>query len=131
MIDHFIIPNSSFGWWCAWLGEKAHSKIIHCGHLQAGKLLEHNDPKDYWPERWIRHEKPSYKINLPDVSFTIPVYYDHEDRVKNLRLSLCMIQKSFESEVIIMEEGNNRFEFTSEWCKYIRVDNHVFHRQRC
>lgn len=130
MIDHFIIPNSSFGWWCAWLGEKAHSKIIHCGHLQAGKLLEHNDPKDYWPERWIRHEKPSYKINLPDVSFTIPVYYDHEDRVKNLRLSLCMIQKSFESEVIIMEEGNNRFEFTSEWCKYIQVDNHVFHRTK-
>ena len=131
LCDHFIIPNSSYGWWCAWLGEKPHSKIIHCGHLQAGKLLESNNPKDYWPERWTRHEKPSYKIPLHDVTFTIPVMHDHQDRKKNLDLCLCMLQKSFEAKFIIHEQGTQQFKYTESWATYRqRSDLQKFHRTR-
>ena len=130
LCDHFIIPNSSYGWWCAWLGEKPHSKVIHCGHLQAGELLKRNDPKDYWPERWTKHEKPSYKLNLQDVTFTIPVHYDHPDRKKNLDLSLCMLLKSFETNVIVAEQGTKHFEYVSQWAKYVHYDNQHFHRTK-
>lgn len=130
LCDHFIIPNSSYGWWCAWLGEKPHSKVIHCGHLQAGELLKRNDPKDYWPERWTKHEKPSYKLNLQDVTFTIPVHYDHPDRKKNLDLSLCMLLKSFETNVIVAEQGTKQFEYVAQWAKYVHYDVQYFHRTK-
>ena len=131
MCDHFIIPNSSYGWWCAWLGEKKHSKIVHCGHLQAGKLLEQNDPKDYWPERWIKHEKAMYKIPLHDVTFSIPVYFDHSDRKKNLDLSLCMLQKSFESNFIVGEQGGEKFKYVEQWAQYVSFSGmQQFHRTK-
>jgi hypothetical protein len=130
--DHYIIPNSSFGWWCAWLGEQKHPKtrIIHCGHLQAGKLLEHNDPKDYWPERWTRHEKDRYMIDLKDVTFTIPVAFDHPDRKANLELSLHLIQSAFDTNVIICEQGGNKFEYTKKWARYVGFNSRTFHRTK-
>jgi hypothetical protein len=43
--DHFIIPNSTFSWWAAWLGEKEHSKIM----LPSKEIWDH---EDIVPERW-------------------------------------------------------------------------------
>lgn len=131
LCDHFIIANSSFGWWQTWLGQKPHSKIIHCGHLQAGKLLETNDPKDYYPERWTRHQKDSYKIDLSDLTFLIPVYHDHADRKKNLDLSVCMLQKNFNTRIIVGEQGGKTFEYMSQYCQYINFpDLQYFHRTK-
>ncbi len=127
--DHFIIPNSSFGWWCAWLGEKPHSKVIHCGHHTIGKLAG-NDLSDFWPERWIRNQKPSYKVPLKDVTFTIPVKYDHEDRKKNVDLMVCILQSSFDTNVIMMEQGGDKFEYMGKWLKYCVSDAKVFHRTK-
>lgn len=128
--DDFMIPNSSFGWWCAWLGEKPHSKIVHCGHLQWGKLLEQNDPKDYYPERWIRYQKDDYRMPLRDVTFTIPVKYDSPDRKSNLDLSLCILQQCFDTHVIIGEQGGDRFDYTGQWARYIAYDYTEFHRTK-
>lgn len=128
--DHFIISNSSFGWWCAWFGEKSHSKIIHCGLLHAGELGKTHDHKDYYPERWTRHQKDACRIPLQDVTFTIPVYFDHPDRKQNLGLSLYMIQSAFDTNFIISEQGGSRFEYTSRWVKYIRAKESVFHRTK-
>lgn len=134
LCDHFIIPNSSFGWWCAWLGEKPHSKIVHCGHLQAGKLLEQNDPRDYYPERWTRHQKDDYRIALRDVTFTIPVTYDHNDRKKNLDLTLCILQQSFDANYSVAEQyapgSFARFEIVSQWANYFDYTGKDFHRTK-
>lgn len=130
LCDHFIIANSSFGWWQTWLGEKPHSKIIHCGHLHSGKLQEKSEPKDYYPERWKRHQKDSYKIDLTDVTFTIPVFYDSIDRKQNLDLCVCMLQNHFDTHISISEQGGTKFEYMSKWARYTRFDNKDFHRTK-
>lgn len=127
--DHFIISNSTFGWWCAWLGEKPHSKIVHSGHLFTGRLVR-NDTKDYRPERWIEHKKDSYKINLRDLTFTIPVFMDHPSRKENLDVVLCLLQSSFESNYIICEQGGNHFAYAGQWARYLHFDAKEFHRTK-
>lgn len=129
LCDHFIIPNSSFGWWCSWLGEKKHSKIVHPGHLFAGKLLE-NNTKDFWPERWTRFQKDSYTIDLTDTTFTIPVFHDHRDRKQNLDLCVCMLQTSFDTNIIVGEQGTSIFQYMKQWCRYIKFEERSFHRTR-
>ncbi len=110
--DHFIISNSAFGWWCAWLGEKPHSKVI-CSGLRHTGSLAHLEPSDFYPDRWIKHQKDNYKISLRDVTFTIPVFMDHPDRKKNADLSLCILLNSFDANFIVCEQGGNQFQYMS------------------
>ncbi|HZM24551.1 MAG TPA: alpha-1,2-fucosyltransferase [Anaerolineales bacterium] len=127
--DHFIISNSSYGWWCAWFGEKPHSTIIHCGCLHSGKLTSKGN-EDYYPERWIEHKSESHKIPLKDVTFTIPVHFDHMDRKTNLDLSLFLLQSAFDTNFIICEQGSSKFEYTKKWGNYMRCDSKHFHRTK-
>jgi hypothetical protein len=49
--DHFVIPNSSFGWWAAWLAERRpglHLVVAPEGWLTPGR------PGDTIPARWTR-----------------------------------------------------------------------------
>jgi hypothetical protein len=127
--DHFIISNSSFGWWSACLGEKPHSKIIHSGHMYAGKLAR-KEIRDYRPARWIEYKKESYKIPLRDLTFTIPLLYDHEHRKENLDLVLYLLQDGIDANYIFCEQGGRKFEYTSQWGKYMTLDSPLFHRTR-
>lgn len=128
--EHFIISNSTFGWWLAWLGEKETSTVIHPGHLFLGRLKEENDTKDFWPERWIRYQRDGYAIDLHDLTFTIPVYHDHKDRKQNLDLGVCLLQSQFNTNIIIGEQGGNKFEYMKQWCRYIKFDEKYFHRTK-
>src|SRR5690606_17165929 len=47
---HFIIANSTFSWWAAYLGEKSESLIV-CPKKWFLKIPE---PNDLIPENWIR-----------------------------------------------------------------------------
>lgn len=127
--DNFIISNSSFGWWCAYLGEKPRSKIIHCGRLHAGRLANKGNA-DYYPERWTSFERGDYKIPLRDLTFTIPVYLDHPSRKENLDLILYMLQKSFDTNYIVCEQGGNAFQYTAQWAKYMQLKSDYFHRTK-
>lgn len=129
LCDHFIIANSSFSWWGAWLGRKSFSKIIRPKEVFAGKMKENNSIKDYYPEDWICFE--GKKIDLSDVTFTIPVAYDHPDRLQNTSLNVCMLQRDFDTNIIITEQFSDRFSKYEEYgCVYKKYNWPEFHRTK-
>jgi hypothetical protein len=57
MMNNFIISQSTFSWWQAWLCKNNPNnespKIIHCGENFAGHFLEIMKNKNYYPKNWI------------------------------------------------------------------------------
>ena len=61
--DDFVISNSTFSWWSAWLGEKESSKIIRPIQNFSSQFGEQNDDSDYFPSRWTPFDDSLYKID--------------------------------------------------------------------
>lgn len=134
LCDNYILSNSSFSWWGAWLGEKtwprSRKRIIHPGHLFAGPSLGGNDTKDFWPARWTEFKQEAYKLPLKDMTFTVPVFFDHKDRKQNLDLSVCMLQTAFDTNIIIGEQGSHTFGYMEQWAQYRWFAYKFFHRTK-
>lgn len=105
MCRHFVISNSTFSWWGAWLGEKEGSVVIRPPKNFAGPLAAANSEADYWPTRWRVMDYNTRKIPLQDVTFTIPVLIDHLHRSQNLELSVRHLLENFDTHVIVSEQG--------------------------
>ena len=72
--DHFIISNSTFSWWSAWLGERESSIIIApFQNFRGEKSIESND-KDFYPDRWNKYNFEQDKIPLKFL------YIEYNDR---------------------------------------------------
>lgn len=127
--DHFILSNSSYSWWQAYLGEKEHSIIIRPNYLFDGKLKQVNNDKDFWPERWTMFDHENKKIYLSDVTFTIPVSYDSEDRKENLTLCTELLYSAFDTTIIVGEQGEHRF-FPPTRSEYLGFNLDTFHRTK-
>lgn len=129
--EHFIISNSTFSWWGAWLGEKENSKVFRPPVNFAGELARKNPESDYWPERWIICDYRQKKIDLSDVTFTIPVYFDHRHRHENLKLCYQVLQENFTTNIIIGEQGPKRFpESKINGFQYKYFELTYFHRTK-
>jgi hypothetical protein len=51
LCNHFIIANSSFSWWAAWLSKGSGKRIAP--HKWFGPGLKHHSTKDLIPDNWI------------------------------------------------------------------------------
>lgn len=129
LCDNFIIANSSFSWWAAFLGQRKKTKIVRPVHHFVGKLKDLSI-RDLYPESWIAFDHIGGKIDLKDVTFTIPVSYDHEDRKENLELCVAYLLTQFNTNVVIGEQGGKHFQHLSEYCEYRHFDLDVFHRTK-
>ena len=56
LCDHYIIANSSFSWWAAWLGEKKNSLIVSPDNTIwfGSKLSRKYETGDIVPDRWMQ-----------------------------------------------------------------------------
>ena len=126
MCDEFIISNSTFSYCGALLSGKP--TVLRPRWIFSEKYRQEHSEKDYWPEDWQVHD--DHRIDLKDVTFTIPVFYDHTDRKQNLNLSLCLLQRHFESNYIIGEQGSKEFGYMSAFSSYRWFDLPHFHRTK-
>lgn len=71
MCDDFIISNSTFSWWCAWLGEKKNSKVIRPLHYFTESKRKIDNDKDYFPERWLVFNHLNLKLDLRHIDLAL------------------------------------------------------------
>lgn len=64
LCDDFVISNSTFSWWLAWLGEKEGTNIIRPIQNFRGKFKRLNNDKDFFPERWKAYDSKIDQIDL-------------------------------------------------------------------
>jgi hypothetical protein len=63
LCNDFVISNSTFSWWQAWLGENQTTKIICPIQNFRGKFRARNKDDDYFPDRWIRFNSKLHKVD--------------------------------------------------------------------
>jgi len=112
--DHFVIANSSYSWWGAYLGEKPHSIIVRPERHFSGSLAG-TSIADLYPEHWTKLNELNRKIDLNDITFVVPMSYDHPDRFENLTLMVGLLKANFDTKFSFVEQGGRKLGAFTPW----------------
>lgn len=135
MCDEFILSNSTFAWCAAYLSENRPDRvIIRPAYYFAGTYADHHDTKDFWPEEWIKCDHMTNgvvnKIPLKHMTFVIPFYNDHRDRVENLTANLRQLLNHFDTNVIVGEWGQQTINAPEVKYMLFQSDSDLMHRTK-
>lgn len=101
--DDFVISNSTFSWWLAWLGEKEDSKVIRPIKYFRGEFGKHNNDADYFPIRWIYFDENSYQLENKYFMLTIKAFvYSLFVNIKFRYLKLKKMTKNFVKMILVI-----------------------------
>lgn len=129
--SHYILSNSSYSWWGAWLGEKENTIVVTPNHMFAGELFKSHNISDFFPPRWRVFEHENRKFDLKDVTFTIPVHYEHPDRADRLNMVLEYLNKYFDTNIIVGEQGTMQFkDYIESYISWNQLNMPWFHRTK-
>lgn len=103
---YHVIANSSFSWWGAWLANS--QMVVAPGAWFKGQLVNRCTEQDLIPTRWVTSPVPTKKADATDLTFTIPVMFDHTDRIENLEACLKYITHHFNTNIIVTEQGTTK-----------------------
>jgi hypothetical protein len=103
--NDFIISNSTFSWWIAWLSEKKDSIVIRPKKVFRGEISKTYYDRDYFPERWSIFEYNRFKVfpkyfNLYIRGGLFQTKLDIVDFILNINYIIIKI-KAYVSKVII------------------------------
>lgn len=127
LCDEYVLSNSSFSFWGAFLGNP--KRVLHPAYHFDGELKK-KDSKDFWVKEWETFDHVGKKLDLSDTTFIIPVSYDSGDRQHNLNLCVCLLQKYFDTNIIVGEVLTDKFKYMEKWCEYVKFDYKDFHRTK-
>lgn len=97
----FIISNSTFSWWVAWLAEKKDSKIVRPKKNFRGSFAELHNDSDYFPERWVKFDYNNKKIDLVYLNLILKgrlfqiIYFFKFQFQKKITFTKKVINKNF------------------------------------
>jgi hypothetical protein len=98
--NDFIISNSTFSWWMAWLAERKTSRIVRPLKNFRGKFLKNNDDRDYFPERWIVFDYKKYKMDSKYFTLIIKgEYYKRKEYLKSLMEKFLVLFKKIKNKI--------------------------------
>ncbi|TDE02040.1 alpha-1,2-fucosyltransferase [Flavobacterium sandaracinum] len=111
MCDDFIISNSTFSWWVAWLGEKTNSRVIRPERNFIGQLGMKFDETDFFPERWLVHSYKQSKLELKNVVFIINLDDNLTINKKFLKICLNYISEYFVVTILLRSNKKKKLQF--------------------
>lgn len=97
-----VISNSTFSWWAAYLSG---GQVTYPPMWFSGELAQRCSTRDLFPARWTMGT--AAKADLSDVTFVIPVSYDHPDRAANLATVKDYLNENFDTNIIVGEINTN------------------------
>ncbi len=99
LCDDFIISNSTFSWWTAYLGEKSHSKIIRPAHYFRGAKAQKDSDADFFPERWKLYDHREKKLSLDNTTLILRPVTASFINQKNGALAEGLLMQNFETDI--------------------------------